>query len=404
MEEVARLVLERAMKAVNAQAGYLAVRKDNSPKLFIAAYEGIISGLPLEIDLDPEESLSALVLTRRSPILIKDIEQDERLTTLNKPDIGVPRLAYLSVAGNDIPVGTLTMGRKRENPPFSEEDVQFLQTLLHQVAYGLENARLYENLRQSNKELEKALESQKKAQDYLLSSARMAAFGQLSMSIANELNNPLTGILGYAEIALQSEIGDELRGSIEQIRDQAIRAGRINKSLLDFTTTKPGPRISVDLNELVEKSISFVQQNIARKGIELDFRLSDDSLFVSADGARFHEVFLNLINNAVYAMTGEYGTSESGESFTNREKRLIIESGKKNNKCYVSFRDTGAGVSEDNLGKIFEPFFSTRKKTSQVGLGLWASHSIVKAHGGKIHVKSIFGKGSVFTVVLPLKD
>ncbi|MBN2125066.1 MAG: GAF domain-containing protein [Deltaproteobacteria bacterium] len=410
MEEVSRIVLERAMKAVNAQTGYLAVRQDGSPKLFVAASSGVPFEMPFEIDLDPEKTLAGLVLSRRSPILIEDIEQDEWLKNLNRPDMGVPRFVYLSVAGKDTPIGTLAMGRKRGNPHFDQDDVQFLETLLQQVAYNFENAKLYQDLMRSNKDLEIALDAQKRAQDQLLASARMAAFGELSVSIANELNNPLTGILGFANLLLtSSDIKDgEARGYLEMIQSQALRAGQITRSLMDIVSDKPGSRISTDINGLLRKSLTLLKARMSDSGIKLTLRLADNPHPVTVDPAQIEHVFFSILSNAMNALTGVYSTLPGpvGERPGTKESKpsLMIGTEQRKGKVYISFRDNGPGIAPEDLPRIFDPFYSTQEKVTQVGLGLWVSQRIVKIHMGTIQVRSAPGKGSLFVVVLPATE
>jgi len=407
MEEVSSFILERAMKAVNSPAGYLAVKRDHDPTLHVVTASGITEKIPDRIELDATKTMGDLGFDHRSPILIEDAEKEPYLKPLNSPEIGLPRLLYLAIVAKGTSIGTLVLGRERTQPHFTEEDVQFLQTLLQQVAYSVENARLYENLQQTNKELEYALISQKKTQDQLVISARMAAFGELSVNIAHELNNPLTGILGYTDLLLDPSIDEMEKGEhLEEIRTEAIRAGRITKGLLDFVSTKPGTMIQTDLNDLVEKSLLLAKGRILESGIHLDLRLADKLPHILADSAQMGQVFFNLISNALNAMTGEYsvppGLDEEGHKQEKRRLSLRIQTGRRNGKVYVSFKDTGTGISPEHLTKIFEPFYSTQEKVSQVGLGLWVSHRIAKTHGGNIHVKSVPGTGSIFLVVLPL--
>jgi len=319
------------------------------------------------------------------------------------PDIDLPRLVYLSIVAKGTSIGVLVLGREREQPPFGEEDIQFLQTLLQHVGYSVENARLYENLQQSHRELGRLLEAQRQAQDQLLSSARMAAFGELSLNIAHELNNPLTAILGYIDLILGSSMdGEEAKEALTKIREQGHRASRITKSLLDFASLDAGDRVKVDLNELVKNALSLAEGRVKEGGIELDLHTAGTSLYALANPIQMEHVLFSLVNNAVNAMTGAFGNAERAKDEAREKgKCLRIETGKKEDQVYVSFQDTGGGIPRENLSKIFEPFFSTQNKVRQVGLGLSASYGIVKGHGGNIGVECLSGVGSAFTVTLP---
>jgi signal transduction histidine kinase/uncharacterized protein YneR len=427
MEEIAKVILSRVMRAVNAKAGYLAVKKGGSPALHMAASLGISEELPDEISIDANETLAGLVIEDKSPVLIEDIDEDPYKKKLNSPDIGLPRLLYLSIVAKGTSIGVLALGRDKEQSPFEEEYVQFLQILLQQIAYSVENAMLYENLRRSNRKMEAAMESQQKAQDQMLASARMAVFGELSLNIAHELNNPLTGILGYTDLLLGSTVdNNQTEEMLQRIRTQTIRASNITRSLLDFVSIEPGSKIRTDLNELIKKTFLLGRGRLRDSGIQLEIKLADKPLPTMLEpaqvlqvffnllsnalnamtAAQVLQVFFNLLSNALNAMTGAFevslGSEENGLDRKGKEFLLKVESGSKKDMVYVSFKDTGPGIPSDRLSKIFEPFYSTQDKISEVGLGLWVSYRIIRAHGGTIQVKSIPDKGSTFIVILPL--
>jgi len=407
MEEIARLILEKTMNAVISEAGYMALRRGKDQNLYITAISDTNGNIEEGLELDADKSLAGRVVRERSPIVIDDINKETQMIELNIPDIGLPRLLYLPIVAKRNSIGVLVLGRDENQTPYKEEDVQFLQTLLQQLAYNFENARLYDDLQQSNMELKIALDSQKKAQDQLLASARMAAFGDLSVNVAHELNNPLTGILGYADMILVADIDDEEKIKyLKGIRDQAIRASQITKSLLDFAGDKQQPGIRTDLNAVLQKTLLLSKGRMRDSGIQLDLLLEEDLPLVNVDQAQIEKLFFHLISNALNAMTGVYGLPEGvradDSAIKIKQPLLKIMTGKKDKYLYISFQDNGPGISPEDLSHIFEPFYSTQEKVSQVGLGLWVSHSMITAYGGHIRVKSETGKGSLFTVELPI--
>jgi signal transduction histidine kinase len=407
MEEIARFILERAVNAVASQAGYMAIRRGKSQDLYIAAISGVDDNIKEGLRIDADKTLAGRVIEQKIPILIEDIEQEDEMKRLNDPDLGLSRILHLPILAKRSVIGALVLGRDGNQPAYKEEEVQFLQTLLQQVAYNFENAWLYDDLQQSNRELMIALDSQKKAQDHLLNSARMAAFGELSVNVAHELNNPLTGILGYAELLLGSEIDDKERiEHLEEIRRQAIRAGRITRSLLDFAGNKRESGEQADLNAILQKALLPAKARIRDAGIRLDLQLDKDLPSVNADQTQMEQVFSNLISNALNAVTGVYSLPvdmQKNASGTDvKQPFLRIMTGRRDNNIYVSFQDNGPGISPEDLPRIFDPFFSTQEKVSQVGLGLWICHMMIIAYGGRISIDSEIGKGSLFTVELPV--
>jgi signal transduction histidine kinase len=409
MEEIARFILERAVNAVASQAGYMAVRRGKSQDLHIAAISGVDGNIKEGLRIDDDKALAFRVVEEKIPILIEDIEQEDEMKRLNVPDMKLARLLFLPILAKRSVIGALVLGRDRDQSPYKEEEVQFLQTLLQQVAFNFENAMLYEGIQQSNRELKIALDSQKKAQDHLLTSARMSAFGELSIKFAHELNNPLTGILGYSELLLASGIDDKVRMEhIEEIRRQAIRAGRITRSILDFSANKRVYGERADLNAILQKALLPAEARIRDAGIRLDLQLSKELPYVEVDQTLMEQIFFHLISNAMNAVTGVYklpvGIKEGGSGIGAGQPIIAIETGMRGDNIYISFKDNGPGISPADIPRIFDPFFSTQEKVSQVGLGLWICHMMITAYGGRISVESEIGKGSLFTVELPVTE
>jgi signal transduction histidine kinase len=407
MEEIARLILERAVNVVASQAGYMAVRRGRSQNLHIAAISGIDDNIREGLRLDADKTLAGRVVQEKIPILIEDIEQEDEMKRLNVPDMKLARLLFLPILAKRSIIGALVLGRDRDQPPYKDEEVQFLQTLLQQVAFNFENAMLYEEIQQSNRELKIAFDSQKMAQDHLLTSARMAAFGELSIKFAHELNNPLTGILGYADLILGTEMDDRERMEhTEEIRRQAIRAGQITRSLLDFAGNKRGSGERAGLNAILQKALLPAKARIRDAGIRLDLQLNEELSYVDVDQAMMEQLFFHLVSNAMNAVTGVYklpaGIKEGGSGIGAEQPLISIETGRRGDNIYVSFKDNGPGISPEDIPRIFDPFFSTQEKVSQVGLGLWICHMMITAYGGRIRVDSEIGKGSLFTVEFPV--
>jgi len=408
LDEVGATILERVARVVNAGAGYLAVKQDASPILNIAAAFGVTDPIPNTINPVALKKADGRFFDRPSPALVEDAGKDTGLETLNIFSPAFPRLLYLPIVAKGTSIGLIALAKDETQKPFRDEDAQFLQILIQQVAYSVENARLYHSLNRSNKKLEAALESRKRAQEGLMTSARMAAFGDLALNIAHELNNPLTGIMGYTDLVMEGALEEKERIQyLKEIQSQARRMSRITRDLLEFADGGPGSKTPTDVNEVVKKAVSFIQGRIANHGIRLDLRLTDDLPPVMADPVQLGQVFFNILSNALNALAGVYrapaGSAETGEGKKAMPLLLMVETGTKSDKILVSFRDTGPGIGPEHLRRVFDPFYSTQEKVSQVGLGLWVARKFVTAHGGEIHVRSKPGKGSLFVVILSVE-
>jgi two-component system NtrC family sensor kinase len=225
----------------------------------------------------------------------------------------------------------------------------------------------------------------------LMKSERLAIIGQLAAGFAHEINNPLGSILIYSYLLLEDlEKGDSKRGNLEKIVDLTTRCKDIVKGLLDFSRqTEPEMRIS-NVNKIIEDVLSLVGRQSIFHNIKIIKKLSENLPQTMLDDAQIQQVFMNIVFNAAEAMNGQ------GE--------LIIETFYCEKFIESKFTDTGCGIPEENIEKLFEPFFSTKKEGHGVGLGLSISYGIIKKHNGEIIVDSEVGKGSTFTVRLPIKE
>ncbi len=408
LEKVAATILERVARVVNAGAGYLAVKQDASSSMNIAAFLGMKNPVPDTIDPEVVKTVEDFFFDRPYPALVADAEKDTRLEALNIFGAAFPRILYLPIVAKGSSIGLLALARDEAQPPFHDDDAQFLKTLIQQVTYSVENARLYHSLDRSNKKLKAAMESRKRALEGLMASARMTAFGDLALNIAHEFNNPLTGIMGYTDLVIEGVLEEnEKIQYLKDIRSQARRMSLITRDLLEFVGSGPGSKTSIDVNELLKKAVSFIQGRIANHDIRLDLRLTDALPFVMADPVQLGQVFFHILSNALNALEGVYktsaGTAETGEAKKAIPRLLRVETGTKSDKVLVAFRDNGPGIEPEHLRRVFDPFYSTQEKVSQVGLGLWVAHKLVTAHGGGIRVKSKPGQGSIFIVDLPVQ-
>ena len=224
-------------------------------------------------------------------------------------------------------------------------------------------------------------------------SERLAMVGQLSANVAHELNNPLQGIVTYASLALEKETFDEsCRQNITKIVVQANRCRDIIRGLLDFSRQKNPDKTMCSVNNLLQGCISLVENQAIFHNIEIVMDLDNSLPMVVVDPSQVERVFLNLIINAAEAMEGT-------------GKLTIRTTMGYASKCVeIDVIDTGPGILPQHLEKIFDPFFTTKETGHGVGLGLAISYGIVKEHNGRLTVESNPGKGTTFTVCLPLEN
>ena len=259
--------------------------------------------------------------------------------------------------------------------------VSLAQLVANQISVAMENNALMARLRQE-------LSANQRVGQQLLQASKLGAVGELAAAVAHEVNNPLTGILGFAELLLSELPADDSRhDEVSVIRDEAVRARTIVKALLEFARPRPPQRIPSNLNDVARSTLELVRF----RAHEADVAIVADCAevpCVELDPDAVRQVFLNLFNNAIDAMPGG-GT-------------LRLSTEQVGDRICVAVGDTGIGMDEETRSRIFTPFFSTRAVGGDgTGLGLSVSRQIVEGHGGTIEVESTPGNGAVFSVWLP---
>lgn len=267
-------------------------------------------------------------------------------------------------------------------PPPSPGEVSLLQ----QTVIELQNTQ---------QELQARISAQREAEARLIQAAKLAAVGEMAAGVAHELNNPLTTVVGFTELALEElPLDSPLRRDLELVLKESRRARSVVRRLLDFARQGETSRVKADINEIVEDVILLTKHLMQTNNVQPVIRLGENLPWASMDRNQIKQVVINLVNNALYAMP-EGGCLEVETACQPRYNRHWIT---------FSVRDTGVGIPPENLQRIFEPFFTTRSDRGGTGLGLSVTYGIVTDHGGMIEVESQVGAGSTFTVWLPLEE
>lgn len=236
----------------------------------------------------------------------------------------------------------------------------------------------------------------------LTQSAKLAAVGELAAGVAHELNQPLMVIRGYSQELLDGDsLTEWVRKDIKLIENQTTRMMKIIDHLRAFARQSTGTFEQVDINAIIVDSFTLITQQLKNHNIEIINDLDETIPLIWGDHNRLEQVFLNLITNAKDAME-----EKGGGILTVKTRRAYDNTGDGKESpagVRIIFNDTGAGISEKIIDKIFDPFFTTKEVGKGTGLGLSIGYSIIKDHGGTIHVESKIGRGTSFTIELPLE-
>jgi two-component system, NtrC family, sensor kinase len=246
---------------------------------------------------------------------------------------------------------------------------------------------IYNDLR-ARMAVEKAL---KETQAQLAQSEKLASLGQLSAGVAHEINNPLTGILMYAGMALEKLDGEHpLREHLTYIVEDVNRCKGIVDNLLAYSRRSNPTRGIIPLNTLVDRGMNLIRDQRLFGNIAVVKELSQEMILLRADRNQITQVIINLVLNACAAMNGEGVLTF--RTYRNKEKK----------RAFLEVIDTGYGIPKESLPRIFDPFFTTKEPGKGTGLGLSTSYGIVQEMGGDIRVKETSPKGTTFLVELPL--
>jgi len=229
-------------------------------------------------------------------------------------------------------------------------------------------------------------------QSKLLRSEKLASIGELVAGIAHEINNPLTGVLMFATMIEEDpRLDPAIKKDLETIVHETHRCAKIVRELLDFSRESVPQKKMESVNHILDKTMALVEHHTSCHNICIKKEYNESLPPVLIDPSQIEQVFMNVLINASQAMP-------SGGQLT-----IQTDFSAQDNYLYVKITDTGCGISEDNLQKIFDPFFST-KGAKGTGLGLSVSYGIIENHGGQIEVTSRQGEGTSFTIRLPLAD
>ncbi len=281
-------------------------------------------------------------------------------------------------------MGLLVLGMQT---PMNAQQLNLISTMASQAAVALEKAELFANLQTQMAALEQA-------QLQLLQSAKLATIGELAAFIAHEINNPLTSVLGYASLILsETDATDPRRPDLEVIEKEALRARAIVRDLLGFARQTDSIMGPTSINAALEAVLPLVRKRAEGQHIQINTRFESHLPPIMGDNNQLKQIFINLLNNAIDAMPNG-GMIEI-------ETRTVTANGA-GPQVEVAFQDSGIGIHPEQLPKIFDPFFTTKKAGQGTGLGLPISKRIVERHGGSIDVSSTPGKGTRFTINLPV--
>jgi len=293
---------------------------------------------------------------------------------------GLASWIWVLLWGKDKPIGIMGIS-SRDSREYTSNDESVLVAIGRQLSTTVEKVRLYE-------ETCRAYEDLRHTQEQLLQSEKMSAVGQLIAGVAHELNNPLTAILGYAQLLESEGLGERAADFVSKLFKQAQRTHRVVQNLLSFARQRKPQKEQVDICKVLDETLALRDYDLKVNDIKVEREIESTIPAVTADPHQLEQVFLNIINNGVDAML------ESGRAGTFKV-RVYADEG----TVITEFQDSGPGIKEPN--RIFDPFYTTKSVGKGTGLGLSICYGIMKEHGGDISARNREDGGAVIEVRLP---
>jgi signal transduction histidine kinase len=275
--------------------------------------------------------------------------------------------------------GFVLLGKRSDGNNFSEQEIDLLSLLFYQAAYALENTALYE---EQNVRIRKMYRAD-----------RLALLGQLAAGAAHEIRNPLTAIRSTIQYLGKGMHDPDKLEMVNELMEEVDRINKIVQGLLSFSKPSELEMTRVDMEQLLRQTLVLLNNAIAREQIDIIFDIHVENTVVTADVSQLKQVFLNVILNAVEAM----------ENSEDKRLTLGIEAGRsldyQSRYLLISITDTGKGIEPGDVENIYNPFYTTKKDGT--GLGLPISYGIINRHGGEMDINSQSGKGATVVIKLP---
>ncbi len=379
-------ILLTAIGQMGTSGAAIAIQKNpGEGKLTFVKAKGISTGRWEGVFCEVGGVLCQFLLRRNQAILLKELEEKIGGHTGEVEKLkAVEAALVIPLSVKNRLEGILILAGKISGLPFSENDVEFLSILANQLAVTVENARLYEMEKNTNAQL-------RDTQSQLIRLEKLAALGELSATIAHEVNNPLGIIKNYLALISQELASEDPNYHFYLvIKEEVDRIAKIVRQLLDFYRPKAEEIARVDLSQILDETVILFEKQLSSSNIEVVKNLPRSLPPIEASPAQLKQVFLNLLMNAREVMPAG--------------GRLEVSTRSENGYVEAEVADEGEGIAPENLEKIFEPFFTTKRDKGGTGLGLSVCLGIVNKSGGLIRAQNRKPKGAAFIVRLPVKE
>ena len=390
LEEILNSTLEKVLEVMRIETGAIALMNEQTEVLSFTVHRGFPGRLLHEAgSLKPGQGLTGWAAQSGEPVLVEDISEEADLSKieLRMKEEGFRSLACIPLGSKEKVLGVMDIA-SHDFRQFSSQDVELLTSIGNQISVAIDNAQLFQNLDEAYRDL-----ATTKA--HLFQSAKLSAVGEFATGIAHEIRNPLTTIIGDAQLLMADmKPGQPKYESLKAIERSGKRASEVIGNLLSFSRQEEYELIPTDINESIDRALSLIAYQIERSNASIIKDLAADLPMVPASPRHLEEAWINLVLNARDSIPAK----QKGEI------RITSRLDGSGEAIQVLISDTGVGIPRANLERVFEPFFTTKDVNEGTGLGLYLTYNIIDRHNGRIEIDSEEGKGTTVTVALPIEN
>jgi signal transduction histidine kinase len=371
LNDLLAMVMAAATELTDTQTASILLLEETTGHLHFAASTG--GEIPEDIIVPLDNSIAGWVVRHGRSVILGNVRTDSRFYATVDKDLQFVTESMLAVPlmANNKAIGALEVINKRDNAPYTSQDVALMEVLASQSAVAIMNARLFNQ-------------------------------SDLLAEIMHELKTPMMAIRSASQLLTRPDLpADKHMPLIEMIQRESVRLSNMTKDFLDFARLESGrARIAhepVDLTRLIYEIVSIQQPQASTRGIEIDLNIANDipkptdDPMVEGDYDRLKQVLLNLVSNAI--------------KYNRENGRIILGMQRQGRRLAISVRDTGKGIAPEDQEHLFERFYripGSENQSEGSGLGLSIAKKIAEEHDGQIKVESVLDEGTTFTIVLPL--
>jgi signal transduction histidine kinase len=391
-------ITKTAVECLDADQSSLLLTDETKQVFKCKAAYGLGRERVLDKEIKLEEGVAGYVAAKGEPLLLNGKIDGSMFKNFVEKDINIDSALCVPLEVNAKIIGVLDVNRIEREEEFTENDLKLLSIFADNAAVAIDKAALHQKLQAHIKSLKQANEKLKETRARLIESEKLAAIGEATAHIAHRILNPLTTIISGVQLAQLARDGEDEADRdvtyLKRIQGEAERIKTIIRGVLTYSRPSAMDKKRTDLNELLEEALGRVEYISSRHGVDIHKHLSPDLPKVMVDEFQLKEAFVNVMVNSLDAMRhgGNLTISTSVRSSELKSHTDLIE---------ASVTDTGTGISEENMDKVFQPFFTTKNPEDGTGLGLAITYGIIRNHDGKIDITSKHGHGTTVTIYLP---